>query len=304
MITAVGCRTGGGEVVPADVIAQVGDQVVLRSEFVFFLESNYATILEEEDGVLLSTIMDDYLERRCLVTYLHEKGNHPTEEEIADYLRITGQDALLTSYDLEQKRLLALNTSLVLAEDKFANMVEADIDPPSEEAEYQYYEHNINEFLQGETICFVRLSSTYEDLLKDARYWMVSRKKDLDFIRERFQDVQIEEDCFEVAEIPDVFLKTLQELKPGRVSQPVEMQMGQVTIYSMFRVKQNIPARRLEFSEVQQVIEHKLHSEAVQTAIQNRMAAIMRQKRITVYPEHVLVFNYTGKFPVSHGEEE
>lgn len=304
LLFATGCRTLNEESVPEDVIARVGDQLVLRSEFVFFLESNYATVLEEEDPSLLGTLLEDYLEKRSLVAYLHENGQHPSEAEIADYLRITGQDALLNSYDLEQKRLLALNTSLVLGEDKLANLVAAEIEEPTLEEAQTYYEQNINEFLQEETICFIRLSSTYEDLLKDARYWLVSRKQDMDFVRKRFHDILIEEDCFELAEIPEVFLKTLQELKIGRTSKIVEMQMGQVTIYSMFRVTRTIPARRLAFEEVSSMIQRKLYRQRLNDRIAERTDSILMGRRITVYPEHVLLFNYTGKFPVSHGEEE
>lgn len=298
-----GCSRGT-EPVARNIIAQINDQFILRDEFIFFLEANYAAILEEKDEPLLSTILDDYLEQRLLVSALAGRNRHPSQEEISDFLKLSGMEEPLKSYDLQQKRMLALNTSLILAEDKFKKMVAENLRPIPEEQLQRYYEQNINEFLKGEALCFIRFSSPYEDLLKDARYWLVSRRRDVDFIRERYQDIQIEEDCFAASDIPDTFLKPLKGLKVNRVSDIVDMQLGQVVIYSMFRLTQRIPPRKQSFEEVKDLIRHNLETRMLQAELKRRRSEMLQRARITVYPEHILVFNYTGRFPVSHGEEE
>ncbi len=292
------------EPVEQDVIAEINDQFILRDEFVFFLEANYASILEEKDEPLLSTLLDDYLEKRLLVSELAKQNRHPGQEEISEYLKLSGMEELLKSYDLQQKRILALNTSLILAEDKFKTMVAENLRSIPDEQLQRYYEQNINEFLKGEALCFIRFSSPYEDLLKDARYWLVNRKRDVDFIRQRYQDIQIEDDCFPASEIPATFLKPLEELKVNRVSDIVEMQLGQVVIYSMFRLTKRIPPHKQSFEEVKELIRKNLEARQLQAELKRRRSEMLRRARITVYPEHILVFNYTGRFPVSHGEEE
>lgn len=298
-----GCANRTEPVAP-DVIAEINDQSILRDEFVFFLEANYAAILEEKDEPLLSTLLDDYLEQRLLVSELAKQNRHPSQAEIGEYLKLSGMEELLKSYDLQQKRVLALNTSLILAEDKFKTMVAENLRPIPEEQLQRYYEQNINEFLKGEALCFIRFSSPYEDLLKDARYWLANRRRDVDFIRQRYQDIQIEDDCFPASEIPETFLKPLEELKVNRVSDIVEMQLGQVVIYSMFKLTQRIPPRKQSFEEVKEMIRQNLEARQLKTESKRRRGEMLRQARITVYPEHILVFNYTGRFPVSHGEEE
>jgi len=304
VLLSVGCGRPAADAIPESVIATIGDQQVLREEFTFYLEANYADQLEAKDPVVLSTILDDYLDQRGLVTALHELGQAPTETEIAEYLKFTGQDQLLKSYDLKQKRMLALNTSLVLAEERLRNLVRDRIGPVTPEEIQAYFERNVNEFLRGETYCFTRYSSSYDDLLKDARYWLVSRKKTDEFIRKRYQDILIEEDCYQVADIPESFLQVLQKLKPGRVSKIVTTRLGTVESYNMFRLREKIPPRKLTLEEVSPMIEQKIRAARMDEAFQAERARLRGRVRITVYPDHILLFNYAGRLTVATGEEE
>jgi len=298
------CDRNTGAEVPESVIATINDQQVLREEFFFYLKANFADQLESKDATVLSAILDDYLEQRALVTVLHGMGIAPTEEEIAEYLRFMGQDALLKSTDLEQKRILALNTSLVLAEEKLRNLARKQVPDVTTKEIQAYYDQNVNEFLRGESFCFKRYASAYKDLLVDARYWIVSRKKKDAFIRKRFQDIQIEENCYETEDIPESFLKVLQKLKPGRMSPIVSTKLGTASSYNMFRLVRKIAPRKLDLAEVSRLIEQKIRSRRLADAVKEERARLRRQVRITVYRDHILLFNYAGKLPVATGEEE
>jgi hypothetical protein len=290
--------------VPDNVIARIDNQDVVRDEFVLYLQANYADILEKKDEEILNRLFDNYLEQRALLNYLKSQNQLPSEKEIAEYLQLTGKTQLLDTYDLHQKRILALNTSLILAEEKFENMLSEEAPLVTTEEARNYYEQNINEFLKGESYCFVRFSTSYEDLLKDARYWLVHRKKNLDFIRKRYQDIEIEENCFQASEIPDPFLKTLEGLKPGRVSKIIQTQLGASVSYNLLTIKQKLAPRKLPFEDVEETIREKLTAQSLQKLIMKKKKEMIQQSRIIVYPERILVFNYSGKFPVSHGEEE
>ncbi|PJB78526.1 MAG: hypothetical protein CO090_06750 [Acidobacteria bacterium CG_4_9_14_3_um_filter_49_7] len=290
--------------VPDNVIASIDDQDVVRDEFVLYLQANYADILEEKDEEILNRLFDNYLEQRTLLNYLKSQNQLPSEKEIAEYLQLTGKTQLLITYDLHQKRILALNTSLILAEEKFENMLSEEAPLVTTEEARNYYEQNVNEFLKGESYCFVRFSTSYADLLKDARYWLVHRKKNLDFFRKRYQDIEIEENCFQASEIPDPFLKTLEELKPGRVSKIIQTQLGASVSYNLLTIKQKLAPRKLPFEDVEETIRKKLAAQTLQKRIIKKTQEMIQQSRIIVYPDRILVFNYSGKFPVSHGEEE
>ena len=300
----ISCGGGNLSPVPDNVIASVGNQDVLREEFVLYLQSNYADILEKKDEEILNRLLDNYLEQRILLNYLQARHQLPSEKEISEYLQLTGKTPLLHTYDLHEKRILALNTSLILADEKFRNMVEKDTPLVTTKEARDYYEQNINEFLKGETYCFIRFSSGYEDLLRDARYWLVRRRKGLDFFRKRYQDIQIEENCFQTSEIPEPFLKTLEKLKPGRVSHIIQMQLGASVSYNLIKMKEKIAPRKLAFEEVEDNIRNKLFKQHLNNRIAKIKKEMIQQSRIIVYPSRILVFNYSGKFPVSHGEEE
>ncbi len=304
LIIGIACGGGKPSPIPDNVIASIDTQDVLREEFVFFLRANYASILEKKDEEILNRIFDHYLEQRALLNYLQAHHQLPGEKEISEYLELTGKSRLLNTYDLHEKRILALNTSLILAEEKFENIVARNIPPVTTEQIREYYEQNINEFLKGETYCFIRFSSPYEDLLKDARYWVVQRKKGLDFFRKRYQDIQIEENCYQISEIPDPFLKTLEKLKPGRFSKIIQMNLGASVSYNMLKLKEKIAPRKLPFDSVKDNIQKKLLKKDLNKAIVLKKEKILQHSRIIVYPERILLFNYSGEFPVSHGEEE
>jgi len=306
LILSLTLSCGGGTVppVPDNVIARIDTQDVLREEFVLYLQANYADILEKKDEEILNRLLDNYLEQRALLNYLQTQNQLPSEKEIAEYLQLTGKTPLLHTYDLHEKRILALNTSLILAEEKFKNMVETETPLVTIEEAHNYYEQNINEFLKGESFCFIRFSSGYKDLLKDARYWLVSRKKSLDFFRKRYQDIQIEENCFQTSEIPDPFLKTLEKLKPGRVSRIVQTRLGASVSYNLLKMKEKVPPRKLPFEEVEDTIREKLFKQHLASLLARKKQDLLQNSRIIVYPNRILVFNYSGKFPVSHGEEE
>ncbi|NOZ12705.1 MAG: peptidyl-prolyl cis-trans isomerase [Acidobacteria bacterium] len=276
----------------------------MREEFAFYLRANYASILEKKDEEILNRIFDNYLEQRALLNYLQTLHQLPGEKEISEYLELTGKSRLLNTYDLHEKRILALNTSLILAEEKFENLIEQSIPPIQSTKLRNYYDQNVNEFLKGETYCFIRFSSPYEDLLKDARYWIVRRKKGLDFFRKRYQDIQIEENCYQINEIPDLFLKTLEKLKPGRISRIIKMNLGASVSYNMLKLKEKISPRKLPFDNVKDSIRKKLLKKELNKAISLKKREILQHSRIVVYPKRILLFNYSGKFPVSHGEEE
>lgn len=300
----VACSGGKPSPVPENVIASVDNQEVLREEFVRYLQANYAHILEKKDEEILNQLLDSYLEQRVLLNYLQTQRQLPSEKEIAEYLELTGKMQLLDTYDLHEKRILILNTSLILAEEKFKNMVMKEIPLITTEEALKYYEQNINEFLKGKSYCFLRFSSSYEDLLKDARYWLVRRKKGLDFFRKRYHDIQIEENCFPASEIPDPFLKTLEKLKPGRVSKIIQTQLGASVSYNLLKIKETFAPRKLLFEAVEDTIREKLSRQHLNKRIAKREQEMLQQSRIVVYPDRILVFNYSGKFLVSHGEEE
>jgi len=298
------CSDGSLSPVPDNVIACIDNQDVLREEFVLYLQANYADILEKKDEEILNRLFDGYLEQRVLLNYLQNQHRLPGEKEIAEYLQLTGKTRLLNTYDLHEKRILALNTSLILAEEKFKNMVAKGMPLITTDETENYYEQNINEFLKGESYCFIRFSSSYEDLLKDARYWLVRKKKGLDFFRKRYKDIQIEENCFQTSEIPEPFLKTLEKLKPGRVSRIVQTRLGASVSYNLLKIKEKLAPRKLPFEEVEDTIREKLSRQHLNKRIAEKKQEMLQQSRIVVYPDRILVFNYSGKFPVSHGEEE
>lgn len=276
----------------------------MRNEFVLYLQENYADALEKKDEEILNRLLDSYLEQRALLNYLKSQHQLPSEKEIAEYLQLIGKTRVLNTYDLHQKRILALNTSLILAEEKFENLVSEEAPLVTTEEARNYYEQNINEFLKGESYCFIRFSTSYHDLLKDARYWLVHRRKGLDFFRKRYQDIAIEENCFQASEIPDPFLKTLEKLKPGRVSKIIQTQLGASVSYNLLKLKTKLAPRKLPFEEVEDTVREKLTTQRLQNLIKQKTQEILQKSRIVVYPDRILVFNYSGKFPVSHGEEE
>ncbi|MCK5879758.1 MAG: peptidyl-prolyl cis-trans isomerase [Holophagae bacterium] len=290
--------------VPDNVIARIDSQEVLRKEFVLYLQANYADILESKDEEILNRLFDSYLEQRVLLNYLQIQHQLPGEKEISEYLELSGKMPLLNTYNLHEKRILALNTSLILAEEKLKNMVTEETPLVTTDEARDYYEQNINEFLKGKSYCFLRFSSSYEDLLKDARYWLVSRKKGLEFFRKRYHDIQIEENCFQASEIPDPFLKALEKLKPGRVSRIIQTNLGASVSYNLLKLKENIAPRKLPFEEVEDSIREKLSEQHLNEYVAGKKQEMLQQSRIVVYPERILVFNYSGKFLVFHGEEE
>ncbi len=304
LLLLIACGGGNPEQVPDNVIATIDSQDVLRDEFVYYLQANYADILEKKDEEMLSRILDNYLEDRALLNFLQQKHQLPSEKEISQYLQLTGKTPLLESYDLHEKRILALNTSLIIGEEKFKNLVEKEVPLVTTDEAQTYYEQNVNEFLKGESYCFVRFSSGYEDLLKDARYWIVRRKKGPEFFRKRYQDIQIQENCFQANEIPDPFLKILEKLKPGRVSGIIQTKLGASTSYNLLKLKKKLAPRKLPFTQVEETIREKLFRRELNKEMNQKRKEIISQSRITVYPNRILVFNYSGKFPVSHGEEE
>ena len=304
LITGVSCgKKKRKPPVPDNVIATIEDYYVFRDEFLFYLNLNYKSVLEKKDDFILSRIFDDYIKKRMLYLFLKEKKLLPNNEEVAEYMKFMGYDRLYKTLDLKHKRYLAFFMILNLNEEKFKNYILQNFVKVSDKEIEDYYNSNSEEFIKKKTYCFVRFHSNYPDLMKDARKWIVRRKRDEVFIKLRYRDIDVEQNCFQVNEIPEDFLKVLQKLRVGRVSKIVKIKIGAKEDYNMLWLKKVIPAKKLKFEEVRDLIYNKIAMKKYALKEEEFNKKIAKKYKVTVFPENILVFKYNGVFPVFDTEE-
>ncbi len=304
-ITGISCN-GEREKSPVseNVIATIDQYYVFRDEFLFYLNLNYRSVLEKKDSFLLSRILDDYIKKRMLYLFLKEKKILPTNEEIAEYMKFHGFDRFYKTLDLKKKRYFVFFMILNIDDEILKNFILKNYVNISEKEIEDYYKNKSEEFIKKKTYCFTRFHSKYGDLMKDARVWVVRKRRDENFIKLRYRDIDVETNCFEEDEIPEDFLKVLKKMKPGRVSNVIKLRIGEKEDYNMLWLKKIIPARKLDFEEVKDLIYNKLAMEEYARKEAEIFNLINKKYRVEVYPENILVFKYSGVFPVFGTEEK
>ncbi len=290
--------------VPEEVIATIDKYYVFRDEFLFYLKFNYKSILEKKDNFILSRILDDYIKRRMVYLYLKEKKMLPSNDTIVEYMKFHGFDRIYKTLDLKHKRYFVFFMVLNINEEVLKNHILKDYVKVSEKEIEDYYNNKTEEFIKKKTYCFTRFHSSYKDLMKDARKWIVRKHRDETFIRLRYRDIDVETNCFEEDDIPEEFLKILKKMRRGRVSKVIKLKIGEKEDYNILWLKKVIPARKLKFEEVRDMIYNKLAMEKYSKKEEEIYAMINKKYKVTVYPENILVFKYNGVFPVFKSEEE
>ncbi|GEM_PF-1608059 len=290
--------------VPENVIATIDRYYVFRDEFLFYLKLNYKSILEKKDNFILSRIFDDYLKRRMIYLYLKEKKMLPSNDAIVEYMKFHGYDRIYKTLDLKKKRYFVFFMVLNINEEVMKNYILQDFVKVSNDEIKDYYKNHIDEFIKNKTYCFSRFHSNYRDLMKDARKWIVKRKRDETFIRLRYRDIEVETNCFEEDDIPEEFLKILKKMRRGRVSKVIKLKIGEKEDFNILWLKKVIPARKLKFEEVKDMIYNKLAMEKYSKKEEEIYSTVNKKYKVTVYPENILVFKYNGVFPVFNAEEK
>lgn len=292
---------GGGKVSSGDnnLILKIGENKVYLNEFLFYLKNNYEFAQEDKDSEVLSNILDDFVESRILIYSLREINLHPSSAEIAEYLKFTEQEKKVSLYDINQKRMYALHTSFIIGEEKLKNYLLNQVSTIDEKEVRNYYEKHIEDYFRERTYCFVRFYSSHEDLLIEARNWMVKKLKDIDFIKMRYQDIKVsEEQCFEESELPEVFLKVLVNAKKKKVTEIVETTLGKVKAYNMFLLTEVKEQKKITLDEEYKNIEKNLKENKLESLIKKFKINLLKKYRVVVYPDNLLVMDYMGKFPV------
>ncbi len=284
--------------VPENVIATVDNYYVFRDEFLFYLKLNYSAILEKKDNFILSRILDDYLKKRMIYLFLKEKKLLPSNDAIVEYMRFHKLNKLYNSLDLKQKRYLVFFIVLNLNEEILKNYILDNYVKIDDKMLEDYYKNHADEFIRKKTYCFSRFHSKYKDLMLDARKWIVRKKRDETFIKLRYRDIDVEQNCFEEDEIPEDFLKVLKKLKPRRVSKVIKIKLGEKEDYNILWLKRVIPARKLKFEEVKEMIYNKLAMGMYSKKEEEIYSIINKKFKVVVYPDNILVFKYNGVFPV------
>ncbi|BBB31694.1 hypothetical protein TTHT_0041 [Thermotomaculum hydrothermale] len=288
--------------VPENVIATIDKYYVFRDEFLLYLNLNYKPILEKKDSFILSRILDDYLKRRMIYLYLKEKNMLPSNDAIVEYMKFHGFDRIYKKLDLKNKRYFVFFMILNLNEEIMKNHILKDYVHVDEKEIKDYYENRTEEFIKKKTYCFTRFHSSYKDLMVEARRWIVRKHRDETFIRLRYRDIEVEENCFEEDNIPEDFLKILKKMRPNRVSKVIKLKIGEKEDYNILWLKKVIPARKLKFEEVKDMIYNKIAMEKYSKKEEEIYSEINKKFKVIVYPENILVFKYNGVFPVFNSE--
>jgi len=296
----VSCN-GGGKTSSNEnsLIFRIGNSRIYLNEFLFYLKNNYQFAQEQKDSIVLSNILDDFIESRMMIFFLREKNLHPTAAEIAEYIKFTGQEKLVSLYDINEKRMFALHISFILGDEKLKNYLVAQISPIETKEVRDYYEKHVEDYFKEKSYCFIRLYSSHKDLLEEARVWMVKKKKKPAFIKMRYQDVKVsEEQCFEESELPEVFLKVLEKAKKKRVTKIVETTLGKVKAYNMFLLKDTMEQKKNTFEEEYGNIEKKLKEIKLNMLTEEFRKNLLKKYKVIVYPDNLILMDYSGKFPV------
>ncbi len=290
--------------VPENVIATIDNYYVFRDEFLFYLNLNFKEILEKKDNFILSRIFDDYLKKRMVYLYLKEKKLLPSNDTIVEYMKFHGYDRIYKTLDLKHKRYFVFFMVLSINEEVMKNHILKDFVKVKDKEVEDYYKNHIEEFIKKKTYCFSRFHGNYKDLMNDARKWIVKKHRDETFIKLRYRDIDVETNCFEEDNIPEEFLKILKKMRPKRVSKVIKLKIGTKEDYNILWLKKVIPARKLKFEEVRDMIYNKLAMEKYAKKEEEIYAMINKKYKVTVYPENILVFKYNGVFPVFNAEGE
>ncbi len=305
LFLGVSCgKKSGKPPVPDNVIATIDRYYVYRDEFLFFLKLNYKTILEKKDSFILSRIFDDYIKKRMIYLYLKDKKLLPSNDAIVEYMKFHGYDRIYKTLDLKHKRYFVFFMVLDLNEEIMKNYIIQNYINIDEAKIKDYYKNHIDEFIKNKTYCFSRFHSNYRDLMQEARKWIVRRKRDETFIKLRYRDIEVESNCFEEDNIPDEFLKVLKKLRKGRVSKVIKVKIGGKEDYNFLWLKKVIPARKLKFEEVKDMIYNKLVMEQYSKKEEAIYSLINQRYKVKVFPQNILVFKYNGVFPVYNTEEK
>ncbi len=302
-ISGAGCgKKTSHSPVPDNVIATIDDYYVFRNEFLFFVQLNYRDILEKKDQFILSRILDDYIKRRMIYLYLKEKNLLPKSDDIAEYIKFHKLERYYNSLDLKHKRYFVFFIILELDDEIFKNYLISEYVRVSDREIKDYYENKSEDFIKKKTYCFSRFHSKYKDLMEDARKWIVRKKRDENFVRFRYRDIDVESNCYNDDEIPEEFLKVLKKLRVGRVSKVIKIKIGTNEDYNMFWLKKVIPARKLKFEEVKDMIYNKIEMKKYSKVEEKVLKQINKKYRVMVYPSNILIFRYNGVFPVYFSE--
>lgn len=296
------CGEGKVNEVDNNLIFKIGKNKVYLNEFLFYLKNNYQMALEEKDNIVLSKILDDFIESRILIYDLREKNLHPTPSEITEFIKLTGHDKEVALFDINLKRMYALHISFIIGEEKLKNYLEEKLPKISKKEISDYYEKHIEEYIKEKSYCFIRFYSSHKDLLSDARYWLVKKRKDEKFIKLRYQDIKVDdEQCFTESELPEVFLEVLQKTKKNKITKIIETTLGKTKAYNMFLLKKINKQKKVPLNEEYENIEKKVKEEKLENSIKMYKKNLLKKYKVKIYPENLIIMEYKGKF---HLEEK
>lgn len=275
-------------VVPADVIARVGERLLTLNDFKRYLERNAGTDLAQLTPEVASAMLDQYVEEIELSEYAANHGVEVPAEKIASAVRNEAGSTVIEKRDeMRRQRLIA--------------SLSADVPPASDADIKAYYDQHPNDFKSGEEVHVKQILVHDEALANDIEQKLKSGAS-FEELSSQYSLAPNAKKGGEIGyvsrgELPKMFEDEIFGLKPGQVSSVIKTESS----FHIFKVADRRPPGTIDLNTAAPVIRDRLKDEAIRDRLAELARKAKAENQIAVLTRR-LPFRYSGTLPKNENE--
>lgn len=281
------------------VIAEVGGQKQYKASFERFLKSRLSDLYQQqspqENELLQSSLLDEFLARQVILQEAASKGIQATDDELRKEISDQHHQTNVEGNEKASPTLVSTERAAEIGNDMiiwkfYKNEVVKNAGVSPDEVR-KFYQENPKKYPQQPSFCVREIKVNEAGEAASLRKTALDKPADFAILAKEHSQSPSKGDlsCYRQGDLPPVLENAVMPLKLGGISTVVQSNFG----YHIFQmVKKSDP---LPFEKISKKVEEDLLRSRNQSLIDDYIGKAVAKAKIRVYSDK-LGFNYSGKW--------